>query len=132
MPTSLKSETKCYACAFCSSVKVLYNGSMSKDNQSNLREADDFLFYSTPDGKLKIEAYYKDETVWSTQDRMAELFDVQRPAITKHLGNIFESGGRLAYCASISATLKRLLSKSSLRAQKNDFCGIIYIRFPNT
>jgi len=40
-------------------------------------KVDDFLFYTTPDGKLKVEAYYQDETVWLTQDRMAELFDVE-------------------------------------------------------
>jgi len=56
-----------------------------------LNYSGDFLFYTTPDGDLKIEAYYKDETVWLTQKAMAELFGVQRPIITKHLGNIFET-----------------------------------------
>nr|WP_246394393.1 virulence protein RhuM/Fic/DOC family protein [Microbulbifer rhizosphaerae] len=32
------------------------------------------------------------ETLWLTQEQMAELFGIQRPAITKHLGNIFKSG----------------------------------------
>jgi hypothetical protein len=52
----------------------------------------EFLLYTTPDGKVKVEIFLKDETVWLTQDRIAELFGVQRPAITKHLKNIFESG----------------------------------------
>ena len=39
-----------------------------------------------------LEVRYQDETIWLTQKLMAELFDVQRPAITKHLNNIFESG----------------------------------------
>jgi hypothetical protein len=34
----------------------------------------------------------KMETIWLTQQQMADLFGVQRPAITKHLGNIFKSG----------------------------------------
>jgi len=34
----------------------------------------------------------KTETIWLTQQQMADLFGVQRPAITKHLGNIFKSG----------------------------------------
>ena len=34
----------------------------------------------------------KDESIWLIQDRIAELFGVQRPAVTKHLKNIFESG----------------------------------------
>ncbi len=51
-----------------------------------------FLLYSTPDGKVKIDVYLKDETIWLTQELIANLFGVQRPAITKHLKNIFESG----------------------------------------
>ncbi|MBR3323852.1 virulence RhuM family protein [Candidatus Saccharibacteria bacterium] len=49
----------------------------------------DFMFYNSPDGKQKISAYFKDETVWLTQKGMAELFDVQKSAISKHLSNIF-------------------------------------------
>ncbi|GBE17384.1 hypothetical protein BMS3Abin15_01229 [bacterium BMS3Abin15] len=50
------------------------------------------VLYTTPDGKVKIDTIFQDETIWLTQKKMAELFDVQRPAITKHLKNIFESG----------------------------------------
>ncbi|MCL2037704.1 virulence RhuM family protein [Candidatus Saccharibacteria bacterium] len=59
---------------------------------NDLDHTGDFLFYTTPDGDLKIEAYYKDETVWLTQKAMAELFGVGVPAISKHLENIYESG----------------------------------------
>lgn len=52
----------------------------------------DFLLYTTPNGKVKVEIFLKDENVWLTQERIAQLFGVQRPAITKHLKNIFESG----------------------------------------
>lgn len=52
----------------------------------------EFLLYTSPNGKVKIEIFVHDETVWLTQERMAELFGVQRPAITKHLKNIFECG----------------------------------------
>ncbi len=55
-------------------------------------ELSEFLLYSTPDGAVKIEIYFQNETVWLTQEKIAVLFDVQRPAITKHLKNIFESG----------------------------------------
>ncbi len=40
---------------------------------------------------MKVEIFSHNENVWLTQKRMAELFGVQRPAITKHLKNIFES-----------------------------------------
>lgn len=55
-------------------------------------EATDFLLYTAPDGQVKVECVLHDETIWLTQDRIAALFGVQRPAITKHLKNIFESG----------------------------------------
>lgn len=52
----------------------------------------EFLLYTTPNGKVKVEIFLHNETVWLTQEKIAELFGVQRPAITKHLKNIFNSG----------------------------------------
>lgn len=52
----------------------------------------EFLLYTTPDSKVKVEIFLKDENIWLTQDRIAELFGVRRPAITKHLKNVFASG----------------------------------------
>lgn len=51
-----------------------------------------FLIYNTPQFNNKINVVVKDETIWLTQKAMAELFDVQRPAITKHLIKIFAEG----------------------------------------
>ena len=51
----------------------------------------EFLLYTTPNGKVKVEIFLRDETVWLTQAKIAELFDVDRSVITKHLKNIFES-----------------------------------------
>ena len=51
-----------------------------------------FLLYTAPDGAVKVDVFFKDETVWLTQKALAELFGVKAPAITKHLGNIFSSG----------------------------------------
>jgi hypothetical protein len=55
-------------------------------------EMTDFLLYTAPGGEVKVEVFIHDESIWLTQDRMAQLFGVQRPAITKHLKNIFDSG----------------------------------------
>jgi hypothetical protein len=49
------------------------------------------LLYTAPNGKVKVEIFLHDENIWLTQDKIALLFGVQRPAITKHLKNIFES-----------------------------------------
>lgn len=52
----------------------------------------EFLLYTAPNGDIKVEVLLSGETIWLTQKRMAELFGVGVPAISKHLKNIFESG----------------------------------------
>jgi len=52
----------------------------------------DFILYTAPDGAVKVDVFFKAETVWLTQKALAELFGVKRPAITKHLLNIFATG----------------------------------------
>ena len=49
----------------------------------------EIVLYTTPDGTVKIDTIFQDETIWLTQKKMAELFDVKSLAITKHLKNIF-------------------------------------------
>lgn len=51
-----------------------------------------FLFYNMPEEEGNVQVVIKDETLWCTQKAMAQLFGVQRPAITKHIGNIFKEG----------------------------------------
>jgi len=66
-----------------------------KDNERRLTaryETTDFLLYTAPGGQVKVECILHDETIWLTQKRIAELFGVGIPAISKHLANIFESG----------------------------------------
>jgi hypothetical protein len=55
-------------------------------------ELTEFLLYTTPNNDIKVETYLHNETLWLPQKSIAELFGVQRPGITKHLKNIFESG----------------------------------------
>lgn len=45
-----------------------------------------------PDNEVKLEVRLEEETVWLTQEQIAVLFGTKRPAITKHLGNIYASG----------------------------------------
>ena len=52
----------------------------------------EIIFYKEENGSVKIQILYEGESFWMTQKKIAQLFDVQRPAITKHLKNIFESG----------------------------------------
>ena len=45
-----------------------------------------------PDSTVKIEVRLENDTVWLTQQQIADLFGTKRPAITKHLANIYKSG----------------------------------------
>ena len=49
------------------------------------------VLYQEDDRNINVNVYFKDETYWLTQKSMAELFDVNIPAISKHLSNIFDS-----------------------------------------
>lgn len=51
-----------------------------------------FLLYQSDNEDISVNALVKDETIWLTQKAMAQLFDVEVPAISKHLSNIFEEG----------------------------------------
>lgn len=66
---------------------------MTKEINKNINNgsARDFLLYKTSEGKVKVEIFLHNENIWLSQENIATLFDVQRPAITKHLKNIFES-----------------------------------------
>ena len=55
-------------------------------------EEDNVVVYRSADNAVQLDVQLARETVWLTQLQMADLFGVQRPAITKHLGNIFKEG----------------------------------------
>jgi len=60
---------------------------MAKDkNQSQI------ILYQTDDGQTKLQVTMEDETVWLTQDQMANLFDKGRTTITEHIQNTFKEG----------------------------------------
>ena len=52
----------------------------------------EILIYQTEDGEAVLDVKLENETVWLTQMQIAILFGVNRPAVTKHLKNIFECG----------------------------------------
>jgi hypothetical protein len=57
------------------------------ENQSS-----NILIYQNQDGSIKIDVQLESETVWLTQDQMAQLFGKGRTTITEHIGNIFKEG----------------------------------------
>lgn len=73
---------------------------MSKQLQIRNSTAE-FLIFQAEDKAQGVQVFYKDETIWATQKAMATLFDVNVPAISKHLQNIYESG-ELLEAATVS------------------------------
>ena len=64
-----------------------------KRKQTTAKEGfNEILLYTTANGKVKVEVYLQNETIWLSQQKIADLFGVQRPAISKHLKNIFDTG----------------------------------------
>jgi hypothetical protein len=51
-----------------------------------------FIVYQTEDGKLKIDVRFEGETVWLTQQHLAEPFQTTKQNIGQHLKGIFEEG----------------------------------------
>lgn len=52
----------------------------------------EILLYQNQDGNIKIDVRLEEETVWLTQDQMAQLFGKGRSTITEHIGNVFKEG----------------------------------------
>ncbi len=52
----------------------------------------EFLLYTAPDGSIKVDVFFYDETVWLTLNRLASLFDTSKQNISYHLQNVYESG----------------------------------------
>ncbi len=52
----------------------------------------EIIIYQSESQSTRLEVRFKDENIWLTQAQIAELFGTKRPAITKHLKNIFNSG----------------------------------------
>ncbi len=65
---------------------------MSKKIKPAENGFNEILLYTTPNGKVKVEIYLQNETIWLTQQKIADLFGVDRTVITKHIGNIFKEG----------------------------------------
>lgn len=55
-----------------------------------MNQEHEIVLYQIEDTNICVNVIFKDETFWMTQKAMAELFDVNVPAISKHLSNIFE------------------------------------------
>ena len=78
---------------------------MSKDLMIR-SSTEEFITFKVQEKDKGIQVRYESETLWMTQKAIAELFDVQRPAITKHLNNIFKENelDRKSVCSKMEHT----------------------------
>ncbi|MEK7172528.1 MAG: RhuM family protein, partial [Patescibacteria group bacterium] len=60
---------------------------MQKDNQKS-----QIIIYKAEDGQTKVEVRFENETVWLTQNALAELFQTTKQNIGQHIKNIIEEG----------------------------------------
>ena len=65
---------------------------ISINNDALQPYSDNEIIIYQPDSTIKLEVRFEDETVWLTQQQIADLFGTKRPAITKHLANIYKTG----------------------------------------
>ncbi|MDY0089430.1 MAG: virulence RhuM family protein [Flavobacteriaceae bacterium] len=61
-------------------------------NKSELQQLNNFVLFKAENGKVNIDVYFQDETLWLSQKAIAELFEKGRSTITEHLKKIFEEG----------------------------------------
>ena len=61
-------------------------------NNNNPPIPSDFFLYKNSNGEVKVEIYIFNETVWLPQDKIAQLFGVDRSIVTEHLKNVYKSG----------------------------------------
>ena len=76
-----------------------------------------FILYTAPNGSIKIEAFIQGETIWLTQQKIADLFDVDRTVVTKHLKNIFQENELLK--EATSAKFAQVQTESDREVKRN-------------
>jgi hypothetical protein len=67
------------------------SGRLGKEN-SSVDNHGEIIIYQTEDGLTKIDVSMQAETVWLTQEQMAELFQRDKSTISRHIKNIFSEG----------------------------------------
>jgi hypothetical protein len=79
---------------------------MAAMNTSESAGRGEVVVYEAPDGEIRVDVRLEKDTVWLTQQQMAELFGRERSVVTKHLRNVFKDGEleRESVCAKFTHT----------------------------
>ena len=92
-----------YAClliAMCANAKKpqslsalqYFSGKQKAAKGIELYTNTDIFLFSDPEGNLRVQLFFDGDTVWTTQKRIAEIFQVEVSTVNYHLGEIFGSG----------------------------------------
>ena len=86
----------------------------------------EIILYTTPNGEVKIDIRFDDETFWLTQQKIADLFEVDRTSISRHLANIFEDGElhKDVVCAKYAHTTKHGAIKAKLQKTETTYYNL--------
>ena len=84
------------------------------------------LIYQSEDGQTKIQTRLEDETVWLTQEQMAELFQRDRTVVSKHIKNIFQDGelDENMVCAKFAHTTKHGALENKTQTSHTNFYNL--------
>ena len=69
-----------------------FSGKQEVSKGVDMYEDTDIVFFSDPEGNLRVQLFFDGDTVWTTQKRIAEIFQVDVRTVSYHIGEIFETG----------------------------------------
>ena len=92
-----------YAClliAMCMNAKKVqaiealqyFSGKQEITKGVDLYKNTDMVFFSDPEGNLRVQLFFDGDTVWATQKRIAEIFQLEVNTVSYHIGEIFSTG----------------------------------------
>lgn len=87
---------------------------------NNTPQKNQFLLYTAPSGDIKVEVFFNNETIWLTQQRLADLFDTTKQNVSSHLKNIFSEGELL----EVSVVKEFLTTASDGKKYKTNFYNL--------
>jgi hypothetical protein len=106
---------------------------MNKNDNKNMpaHTRGEILVYQTGDGHVKLDVRLEDETVWLTQQMMAELFQTTKQNIGQHLKNIFEEGelDQNLVVKKFFTTEFLRFNDRSFRGQAGSITGMVFKKF---
>ncbi len=100
VPSFRLSRYACLLIAMCANAKKTqaltalqyFSGKQEVSEDVDLYANTDIVFFSDPEGRLRVQLFFDGDTVWTTQKRIAEIFQVDVRTISYHTNEIFDSG----------------------------------------